>query len=135
MPRFLAGLEPNYLIHSAVEKALMGEANPKKGRSLSARSCQSMEASLQCLQGIINSDLSNACRLAEQAYGHEPSPEEESKGALADDLDLGLLLERRDLARVSSERFKLIAEAEPALEPMIRHRQVQFHEGDSGQAT
>ena len=122
MDRFLAGMEPDDLVHAALEKLLQGDAHPKQGRRLSAKNRRSPEAFILCVMGIINSDLSNATHSLEASFSHLPLGDAETEpGAVevSEPIDLVQLLERRDGKRELFARLR--QRAEPELQPIIEY--------------
>jgi hypothetical protein len=120
MDRFLAGARPDDFVNAALEKALLGDTCPKKGRRLSVKNRQSTEAFVSCLMGIVNSDLSNAVNGAEASFSHLPWGNAETEPGTVEapePVDPGRLLEERDQQRELFARLR--KQAGPELQPII----------------
>ena len=120
MDRFLAGRMPDEIVHSALEKVLIGDTHPKKGRKLSVKNRQSTAAFALCVMGIINSQLSNAINAAEASFLHLPLGDAETERGTVDvpgAIDPGQLLEQRDTKRELFARLR--EQAGPELHPIV----------------
>lgn len=120
MARYLAGHAPDDLVNSALEKLLLGDVNPKQGRKLAAKHRHDPELFLQCVMGIINSNLSNAVNSAEFSFPHLPlenSDEDPASVELPDPTDWARQLENRDVQRELFVRLR--QQSPPELQPII----------------
>ena len=120
MDRFLAGKMPDEIVHSALEKVLLGDTHAKKGRKLSVKNRQSTAAFALCVMGIINSQLSNAINAAEASFLHLPLGDAETERGTVDvpgAIDPGQLLEQRDTKRELFARLR--EQAGPELHPIV----------------
>lgn len=127
MERFLAGKTPGDLVNSALEKLLLGDTHPKKGRQLPVKNRQSLEAFLHCVRNVINSELSNAITALETTCEHLPLGDAETEpGSVepTDPVDLPRLLERRDLEQELFRRLR--QRAAPDLQPIVAHWAPRF---------
>jgi len=120
MDRFLAGRMPDEIVHSALERVLLGDTHPKKGRKLSVKNRQSTTAFALCVMGIINSQLSNAIDAAEASFSHLPLGDAETEPGVVEvpePIDQAQFLERRDVQRELFTRLR--EQAGPELRPVI----------------
>lgn len=116
--RLLGALTPGDLVNQAIEKVLLGERGLKGGRRLSRENRENADAFLNCMKGIINSNLSNrlstyeaCCRL------HLLDAEQTGTGArpeLPDTLDLFALISRRDIKEVLFMHLRAWAATSPS---------------------
>jgi hypothetical protein len=115
--RLLGSLTPGDLVNQAIEKVLLGERGSKGGRRLSRENRENADAFLNCMKGIINSDLSNRLRTYEACYRlHLLDAEQTGTGdptELADSLDLFALISRRDVMLVLFARLREWAASSP----------------------
>jgi hypothetical protein len=133
LQRLLAGATPEDLVDAALEKLLLGDTYPKKGRKLPSKNRQSTDAFLRCVMGIINSDLSNLATSAEASFLHLSfSEEEDGVGGVqvAEPLSIASLLQRRDFERQLFARLEPIMQNEPSLAPVIHHWSEHFQFAD-----
>jgi hypothetical protein len=133
MERCLGGKSPEELVHDAFEKVLQGDSHPRKGRKLSAKNRQSTDAFIDCVRGIINSDLSNLVRSFEVSVPHVPLGDPEAEPDTVELSDPGNFvrqLEQRDTQRELFVRLEQLLQNEPALEPIIRHWHEHYQVSD-----
>ena len=130
--RIVAALTPEDLVGEAIASLLLGEADPIRGRRLSARARQDATVFLWSVMAIINSLLNNLVTSKEAAALHQPTgPDTDDEAAgLIDPVDHDRLLQNRDLKRVLFQRLRRILPKEPSLEPVIDHWEKTFHDGD-----
>ena len=127
--QFFCSLSPEDLVQDAKYKVLLGEEVPGAGRRLKARNRVSVEAFINCLRGIIESDLSSLLKAANRrSQEHLPVGDTESEPGMVDPrdpLDQADEIARRDLRRVVFARLRENLAAEPGLLP----RMLQWEEG------
>lgn len=132
LAHFLTGKIPEDLVHDALQKVLIGDKHPKKGRKLAVKNRQSPQAFMQCIMGIINSVLSHAVqtelRFPQISCGDVE--QEVTPLAVPEWSDTAGVAERRDLQSELFTRLDLIARTEPSLKPIIRHWSANFHDTD-----
>ena len=131
MERFLAGKTSADLVNGALEKLLLGDTHPKKGRHLPVKNRQSLETFLHGVRNVINSELSNAVTALETTCEHVPLGDAETEpGSVepTDPVDLVRLLERRDLQRELFSRLR--QRAAPDLQPIVEHWAPRFLSDD-----
>lgn len=119
------------LVNQAIEKVLLGDQHPGKGRALSARNRQSLGAFLACLTGIINSDLSTLVNSAEARCEHLPMPPEGEAPLTTLDTDRSdplVNLERQDLKEELFLRLHQETQDRPELRPIIDHWETHYLE-------
>jgi hypothetical protein len=132
LAQFWTGKIPEDLVHDAIQKVLLGDTHPKKGRRLSPKNRQTPQAFMECIMGIVNSELSHAVqaglrfpRISCGDLEHDVSPL-----AVPEWSDTAGLAERRDIKSELFTRLDVIAQAQPSLKPVIRHWSAHFHETD-----
>jgi len=132
-PRCVARKSPDDIVHDALEKILLGESQPGRGRKLKAKHRESMDAFVQSVRAIINSNLSNTIRSFEARCPHVSLGDTDTEAGTAkmpEPLNFAGQMERHDLQRELFSRLELVVQKEPALAPVIRHWQENFHVAD-----
>jgi hypothetical protein len=127
--RYLGPISPEDIVSRAVLKVIVGECDHQAGRPLKPRNRKSADAFMACLQGIMQSDLSNLVTRAEARYEHVPVGNEEPGSDRVDPLDPKdtiTLLVLRDLQRVMFAKLYLRAAQKPELLPIIRRWEPNF---------
>jgi hypothetical protein len=127
--RILACVAPEDCVNRSIEKVLLGDTHPKKGRTLAAHNRASLDAFLACLTGIINSDLSHLISSTEAQCEHVPvqTEAETSHGVeLAEEWNPSVALELQDLKEALFSRLRQVVSKRQALCPIIDSWEASF---------
>lgn len=129
--RCFVGITPEDIVHDALQRLLLGDTDPRKGRKLSPRNRRSQEAFLRCVMGVINSIVGNAIRSVEFSIVHVPLACGGATGGvdLPDRVDAVKRLEHRDVKRELFARLR--QQASPELQPIIDYWEPRYFADDT----
>lgn len=129
LQRYLVQTSPLELVDQVIVKVLLGDCGGKVGRTLKPRNRRSEKAFMECLKGMLCSELSNLVTSAEARYEHLPVGEHADDPLVVDPpdrIDQEEALARRDLQQVVFARLYARAAQNPELLPIIQRWEEAF---------
>jgi hypothetical protein len=127
-------IEADDLVNESLLKLLLGEQHPSLGRRLKAKNRVDLKAFLDCVNGVISSDLWHLRMAARHRHEHEHigDPEHDPDAINpADSRDIYDQLSREDIHRIFFKKLYQRVKNNPALLETVKDWEARFDDGDS----